>query len=95
MSRYARALTRVGALAAAREFYDVHVAADAVHERIALDDMVAGLIEQEPELSGDVLFGARALTEVERRFADETLDAWHRGTTSLRQPLRAERRAAS
>ncbi len=95
MSRYARALTRVGAPATAREFYDVHVVADAVHERIALDDMVTGLVEQEPALSGDVLFGARALMEVERRFAQETLGAWHRGTTSLREPLGNEQRAAS
>jgi hypothetical protein len=94
MSRYARALTRIGAPAAAREFYDVHVLADARHEQIALDEMVAGLVEQAPELAGDVLFGARALMEVEQRFASRTLDAWHDGVTSLRRPLEAERRAS-
>ena len=95
MSRSAQALTRVGAPAAAREFYDVHVLADARHEQIALDDMVAGLVAEVPELAGDVLFGARALTEVERRFAQRTLGAWHDDHTSLRRPLEAERRAAS
>ena len=95
MARYARALTRVGAPTAAREFYDTHVTADAVHARIALDDMVAGLVEQSPTLAGDVLFGARALVEVERRFAERTLQAWREGTTSLRQPLAIEQRAAS
>ena len=73
----------------------MHVLADARHEQIALDDMVAGLVAEVPELAGDVLFGARALTEVERRFAERTLGAWHDGHTSLRRPLEAERRAAS
>ena len=95
MGRYARALTRVGAPTAAREFYDTHVTADAVHARIALDDMVAGLVEQSPTLAGDVLFGARALVEVERRFTERTLQSWREGTTSLRQPLVIEQRAAS
>jgi hypothetical protein len=94
MGRYAQALTPVGAPTAAREFYDVHVEADARHERIALDDMVAGLVQQSPELAGDVLFGARALTEVEQRFARTTLDAWEHGVTSLLRPLAADRRAS-
>jgi hypothetical protein len=95
MARYARALTRVGAPAAAREFYDVHVLADARHEQIALDEMVTGLVTEAPELAGDVLFGARALREVERRFANRVLDSWRDGETSLRQPLDAEERVAS
>ena len=49
MGRYAKALARFGVPAAARRFYEVHVTADEVHQHVALDDMVAGLVEQEPD----------------------------------------------
>jgi hypothetical protein len=86
MGRYAEALRRlelgdVGGPAA--RFYEVHVAADARHQVIALDDMVGGLLIDEPELAGDVVFGARALAAVERRFADALLAAWRMGGPGL------------
>jgi hypothetical protein len=83
MGRYARALRRHGFPTVAAAFYDAHVVADAVHEVVALQHMVAGLVRQEPALAGDVLFGARAVLEVERRFAASVLDAWAQGTSSL------------
>jgi hypothetical protein len=83
MGRYAKALARLGVAPAGRRFYDVHVEADAVHQHVALDDMVAGLLDDEPELAGEVLFGARALTEIEGRFAARLLDRWDAGATSL------------
>lgn len=50
--------------------------------------MVAGLVELEPALAGDVLFGARALTEIEGRFTRRLLDRWNVGSSSLlRCPL--------
>lgn len=84
MSRYSRALERLGVSGEARRFYDVHVEADVRHERIALDEMVTGLLEQEPELAPDVVDGARWLTEVEARFTRHVLDCWQRGHSSLR-----------
>jgi hypothetical protein len=83
MSRYSRALGRLGFGPDARRFYDVHVIADAEHEVIALRRMVAGLVEDEPGLAGDVVFGARAVMDVEARFADAMLAAWARGATAL------------
>lgn len=83
MARYSEALRRLGLPLAARRFYDVHVEADVVHERIAIDELVPGLLADEPDLERDVVFGAYALTAVERRFADALRDAWSRGTTSL------------
>lgn len=83
MGRYAAALRRLGRADGA-PFYDVHLLADRRHEVVALDDMVAGFVEAEPELASDVVFGARALELVERRFADLLLDAWREGRTSLR-----------
>jgi hypothetical protein len=86
MGRYAEALRRLdlGAVGGpAARFYEVHVAADARHQVIALDDMVGGLLIDEPELAGDVVFGARALAAVERRFADALLAAWRMGRPAL------------
>ncbi|MGZ8766418.1 MAG: iron-containing redox enzyme family protein, partial [Acidimicrobiia bacterium] len=81
------ALERMGASDAARRFYDVHVTADAVHEQIAQEELVAGMLESEPATAGMILFGARALVEVERMFAQHLLHAWTRDTTSLRGSL--------
>jgi hypothetical protein len=94
MGRYASALRRLGVGPEARRFYDVHVSADAVHQHIALDEMVGALVSQDPSLSGGVLFGARALAAVERRFAGRLLTSWRAGASSLFAPLLPERLAS-
>jgi hypothetical protein len=86
MERYSRTLTRLGIGPEGRRFYDVHVAADARHGAIARDRMVAGLIETEPDLGQDLLFGAAAVLLVEDRFARHLLDAWSTGRSSLIPP---------
>ena len=83
MGRYSRALARLGIGPEGRRFYDVHVAADARHGAIALDRMVAELIDTEPHLGDDLLFGAAAVLAVEERLARHLLDAWSKGHTSL------------
>lgn len=87
MGRYAAALQRLGATTEHQRFYRVHVDADQVHERVAQDEMVAGLLESEPATAGTLLFGARALSEVERRFSRHLLTSWSQHRTSLRTPL--------
>jgi hypothetical protein len=67
-----------------RRFYDVHVEADQVHQHIALDDLVGGLLETEPEQASAVLFGARAVSLVESAFASHVVSAWKDGRSSLR-----------
>ena len=64
--------------------------ADERHQDVALHDLVAGLVDQEPFLGGDVVFGARALTVVEGLFAEHLLDSWAAGRSSLRPPRPAE-----
>jgi hypothetical protein len=81
--RYAAGLRRLSA-EGATEFFDEHVEADAVHEAVAAHDLAAGLAQQQPDLSGDILFGAAALLHVEARFAAALLDAWSSGATALR-----------
>src|SRR6185437_2894093 len=84
MGRYAAALERLGLPPVARRFYDVHVEADALHQTVATDQMVAGLLRDEPHLAGDVVFGARALGLVEARFTRHVLDCWSTNRSSLR-----------
>jgi hypothetical protein len=86
MGRYRDALHRLGAGEGA-PFYAVHVEADAHHEVIALHDMAGALAAEEPDLAADIVFGARALEEVERAFATRLLTAWAAGKSSL-LPLR-------
>jgi hypothetical protein len=87
--RYGNALRRLGYDRETTHFYDEHVEADAVHENIAAWDLAGGLAAEEPEVAADVLFGARALLQVEARWATHLMDAWERGESSLRQPLLA------
>jgi hypothetical protein len=89
--RYGNALRRLGYGRDATHFYDEHVEADAVHENIAAWDLAGGLAAAEPEVAADILFGARALLELEARWATHLMEAWQRGESSLRQPLRAAR----
>jgi Iron-containing redox enzyme len=85
--RYGNALRRLGCGTDATDFYDEHVEADAVHENIAAYDLAGGFARMEPGLAPDVLFGARALLHLERRFAEHVLGAWERGGSSLRRAL--------
>ncbi len=85
--RYADGLRRLGYGGRATEFFDEHVEADAVHENIAAVDLAGGLMRDEPDVAADILFGARALIEVEGRWARHLLDAWNAGRSSLRSPL--------
>jgi hypothetical protein len=94
MGRYSSALRKLGVGPEGRRFYDVHVTADAVHQHIALDDMVGDLIDQDPSAAGGVLFGARALGAIEGRFAEHLLRAWQAGASSLTAPLLPERLAS-
>jgi hypothetical protein len=85
--RYGNALRRLGFGREATHFYDEHVEADAVHENIAAWDLAGGLAADEPEVAADILFGARALLQIEARWATHLMDSWERGESSLREPV--------
>ena len=95
MGRYAEALRRLGFGEEATGFYDVHVVADAVHEKIAEHDLAIGFARVEPQRAGDILFGARTIMAVEERFARHLLAAWERGQTSLAKPAATWAEAAA
>ncbi|HEV2857240.1 MAG TPA: iron-containing redox enzyme family protein [Solirubrobacterales bacterium] len=84
--RYGNALRRLGFGREATHFYDEHVEADAVHENIAAWDLAGGLAAEEPEVAADILFGARALLQVEALWATHLMESWERGESSLREP---------
>jgi hypothetical protein len=85
--RYGNALRRLGYGREATHFYDEHVEADAVHENVAAWDLAGGLAAAEPDVAADILFGARALLQVEARWGRHLMESWERGKTSLRRPL--------
>ena len=84
MSRYSSWLDSLGLPVQGRRFYDVHIEADEVHQHIALDDLVGGLLEVEPDQASEVMFGARSLGLVELAFSDHVASAWRDGRSSLR-----------
>jgi hypothetical protein len=86
MARYSAWLESLGVPEGGRRFYDVHVEADEEHQYIAVNDLVGGLLEAEPDQAGTVLFGARAVEFVERIFADHVVSAWRNNRTSLWTP---------
>ncbi|MFB7599208.1 iron-containing redox enzyme family protein [Streptomyces sp. NPDC056160] len=88
--RLAEAMRRTGAGPAAEFFYDEHVEADAVHEQVVRHEVIAGLLEEEPQLAADVAFGIDATGHLEDRLGDRLLTAWRAGRSSLRVPLDAE-----
>jgi hypothetical protein len=81
--RYARGLRRLGFEGRAVAFFDEHVEADAVHENLAAVDLAGGLARQQPDLARDILWGARALVDVEARWASHLMSAWEAGERSL------------
>ncbi len=85
--RLAEAMRRTGAGPAAEHFYDEHVEADAVHEQIVRHEVIAGLLEQEPHLAPDVVFGIDATGYLEDRLGARLLADWRAGRSSLRTPL--------
>lgn len=87
MGRYAQALRRHGFGPDAPGFYDAHVVADETHQHVAADRMAGGLARQQPWLADEILFGARAVLEVERHVAESLLGAWAEGRSSLRTPI--------
>jgi hypothetical protein len=89
--RYAKGLRRLGLGEDALDFFDEHVEADSVHENIAVYDMAQGLALSEPALAEDILFGVRALLELDASWAEHVLGRWERGTTSLLEPLATAR----
>ncbi len=81
---YGDGLRRLGLGEDVTLFFDEHVEADSVHDMIATYDLAGALARQEPDIAADIVFGARALDLLDRRWADHVLSHWRTGTSSLR-----------
>lgn len=84
---YARGFRRLGFGHDVTDYFDEHVEADAVHEQIAARDLAGGLVESDPHLLADVMFGAAACLAMDGWVATHILDDWCLGRSSLRVPL--------
>ena len=84
MSRYAAAARRLDLGPRVERFYDVHVAADEHHGRLAATQLVGGDPEGDGLSTSEILFGAAVLMVLEERLARHLLDSWALGRSSLR-----------
>ena len=86
---YGQGFRRHGFGADVTSYFDEHVEADAVHEQIAGRDLAGGLVEAEPGLLGDVIFGATAVLAIDGRLSALIMDAWENERSSLRATVPA------
>lgn len=82
---YGDAFRRLGFGADVTDYFDEHVAADAVHEQIAGRDLAGALAEDEPGLLPDIFFGAAACLHLDDLVGAHVLDAFEAGRSSLRR----------
>ncbi|MGZ8613367.1 MAG: iron-containing redox enzyme family protein [Actinomycetota bacterium] len=81
--RYGDGLRRLGFGAGTTRYFDEHVEADAAHASIAANDMAGSLVDDDPRMLADVLFGASALLALDERWATRVMDAWREGCDGL------------
>jgi hypothetical protein len=74
--RMAQGLTRLGLAPEMVAYYEEHVAADAVHEQLAVRTICGSLVRDEPALLADVYFGAFTCLDLEDRVAHRLLARW-------------------
>lgn len=74
--RMVRGLSRLGFPAAMAGYFEEHVEADAVHEQLAVRTICGSLIEAEPALLDDVMFGTYVCLDLEDRYARHLLGSW-------------------
>ena len=74
--RIAAGIERVGLPAATAAYFHEHVEADATHEQVALREVCAALVEDEPQLHDDVLFGVAACLHIDGVVATHLMEDW-------------------
>jgi hypothetical protein len=85
--RMVKAMERLGAAPECLLFYTEHIEADAVHEQVMRHDVIGDLLDGEPDLAPDIVFGIQATELLEERLATHLLGSWREGRTSLLVPL--------
>lgn len=72
--RMVRGMERLGLPEAMADYYREHMVADAVHEQVAVRRMLGGLVEREPSVLPDVVWGAAVCLLAEQETATAVLD---------------------
>ncbi|SDZ34301.1 Iron-containing redox enzyme [Amycolatopsis xylanica] len=88
--RYGNGLRRLGHGTGTTRFYDEHVEADAVHEQIAMHDLCGGYLEDHPEDTGKLLFGAACALAADNAMAEFLLQRWESGRSALHGVLETD-----
>jgi len=83
MERCGKAMEHVGIHEDEAQYFQTRSRIDALNALIARNRLVGALVHAEPEVAGDVLFGARSHLLLEERQSDNVLSAWSRGNSSL------------
>lgn len=92
-ARLAHGHRRLGGAEAGSRYFDEQLSSEDQRERLAAHDLVGGVVAQQPESSGDVVFGALCARYAEEALAAHVLPRWQRGLSSLRTPLPAPEHA--
>lgn len=74
--RMAQGAERLGMPRQVFRYFDEHVEADAVHEQLASRSLCLPLVDAEPELRQDVLFGAATCVLLDAIAAAQSLEVW-------------------
>lgn len=82
--RIASGIRRLGLPDEVVEYFDEHVEADAVHEQVALRSICGTLVDTDPDLHDDVLMGAAVCVDLDAVVAEQMLDTWQHGRSTLR-----------
>ncbi|QIX27112.1 iron-containing redox enzyme family protein [Nocardioides sp. JQ2195] len=76
--RIVSGIERLGLPEVTAAYFDEHVEADAVHEQLAIRNICGTLVEAEPELADDVLFGAASCLRLDGLAGAALVDMWSR-----------------
>ncbi|WP_235735503.1 iron-containing redox enzyme family protein [Nocardioides alcanivorans] len=74
--RIVSGIERLGLPTVTAAYFDEHVEADAVHEQLAIRNICANLVEAEPHLAADVLFGAASCLRMDQLAGTALVDSW-------------------
>jgi hypothetical protein len=83
--RIAAGIERVGLPDATAAYFHEHVEADAVHEQVAVRDVCGGLVESEPALLPDVLFGVSGCLYLDMLDGNHLLSDWRHEVPELQR----------
>jgi Iron-containing redox enzyme len=85
--KIAAGIERVGLPPGVADYFHEHVEADATHEQVALRDVCGSMVEDEPHLRDDVLFGVAACLNIDGAVAEAALAEWSPADLEQRTPV--------